>query len=265
MRSTTQRQRPSRDLSSTPVRAMRTLIPRRCRYRRQCRASSPLSAWTCSGRWRGRPRAPRTGWDARDDRREDRRVGALRAGQASGQRQPLAIDRQMTLGTRLAPIGRVRPHRIAPFLARRLALSTETRDQSSAPSAPRRSRIARCSACQTPAICQSRSRRQHVLPLPQPSTPGSACQPQPVLSTNMIPHSARRADRHGRPPLRCGGCGGRSGATSAHRSAGTSVSTFIAVERLTPSAGYATSSYWDTHAPCGGAAAAGVSKRRSST
>jgi len=176
-----------------------------------------------------RPSArPAHRWDGVDDRREDGRVGALGPGQAGDQRQPLTVDGQVPLGARFAPVGRVRPHRAAPFLARRLALATATRDQSSAPSAPTRSRIARCSACQTPATCQSRSRRHHVLPLPPPSARGSAFQPQPVFKTNRIPHNARRSHSHGRPPFRCGWCGGRSGATSAHKSSGTSVSIFIA-------------------------------------
>jgi site-specific DNA recombinase len=180
--------------------------------------------------------------DGVDDRREDGRVGALGPGQPGGQRQPLAIDGQVTFGPRLAPVGRVRSHRFAPFLARRLALSTDTRDQSSAPSWPSWSRIARCKAYQTPAACQSRRRRQQVLPLPQPSARGSAFQPQPVCSTNMIPHNARRSGSHGRPPLRCGGRGGSSGAISAHKSSGTSVSLSICRERFSPSAGYARSS-----------------------
>ncbi len=128
--------------------------------------------------------------DRFDHRREDGRVGALGPGQPGGEGQALPVHGQVAIGARLAPVGRVRPHRSAPFLARRLALSTDTRDQSSAPSAPRRSRIARCSACQTPVTCQSRSRRQQVLPLPQPIARGRAFQAHPVFRTKMIPPSA---------------------------------------------------------------------------
>ena len=56
------------------------------------------------------PARPAHRRDARDDRREDRR-----AGQAGRRRQSPALDRQLSLGARLAPSGRVRPRRAAPL------------------------------------------------------------------------------------------------------------------------------------------------------
>jgi hypothetical protein len=44
-----------------PLRAMRTLIPRWRISARSARTSYALSAWSLSGRWRGRPRLPRIG------------------------------------------------------------------------------------------------------------------------------------------------------------------------------------------------------------
>jgi hypothetical protein len=130
----------------------------------------------------------------------------------------LGVDHQMALRPRFAAIRRIRPGVFAPLLAAILAESNEARDQS------------RCSACckrlsnvwwrrsQTPAWCQSRSRRQQVMPLPQPSSCGSISQGMPLLSTKMMPVSAARSLRRGRPPLGLGGSGGNSGATTAHSS-----------------------------------------------
>ena len=125
-----------------------------------------------------------------EQRCEEEMVVAVGPGQPRREREAAAFDQEMTLGARLAAIGRMRPHRVTPIVARKLALSTETRDQSSAPSAPNRSRIARCSACQTPAACPSRRRRQQVRPLPQPRARGRAFQAHPVFKTKRLPPSA---------------------------------------------------------------------------
>ena len=121
--------------------------------------------------------------DRLHDGLEDRLVWALRPGQARRQWEAPAVDRDMPLGARLAAIGRIRADGSPPFFARRLALSTHTRDQSIRSAAPSLSRRTRWRACHTPASCQSRSRRQQVLPLPQPSASGNAFQPMPVLRT----------------------------------------------------------------------------------
>jgi hypothetical protein len=57
----------------------------------------------------------------------------------------------------------------SPRLARTLKLSRHARDQSSWPSRPSRSSNRWSSRCHIPARCQSRSRRQQVTGLPQPS------------------------------------------------------------------------------------------------
>jgi len=55
---------------------------------------------------------------------------------------------------------------------------------------------ASCSCCQTPASCQSRSRRQQVIPDPKPSSCGRNSQGIPVYSTNKMPaRTLRRASR----------------------------------------------------------------------
>lgn len=73
-------------------------------------------------------------------------------------------------------------------------------------------------ARQTPASCQSRSRRQHLMPEPQPISRGSNSYMMPVISANMMPVNQARSGTRGRPPLGLGGSGGSSGATMAHNS-----------------------------------------------
>lgn len=67
-----------------------------------------------------------------------------------------------------------------------------------------------CKRSHTPAACQSRSLRQHVMPEPQPISRGSISQGMPERSTNKMPHSAWRSETGGRP--------GRSGRRGAERS-----------------------------------------------
>ena len=50
--------------------------------------------------------------------------------------------------------------------------------------------MAWCSFCHTPAACQSRKRRQQVMPLPKPRDGGRFSQGMPVSRTNNIPLSA---------------------------------------------------------------------------
>jgi hypothetical protein len=130
----------------------------------------------------------------------------------------LALDGHMVFAAWFAPIRRVRAGLIAPPLARTLALSTLARDQSMASRAPKRSSSTRCSRCHTPARCQSRRRRQQVMPLPQPISWGSHSHGIPVCRTKMIPVSAARSGSRGRPPWGLGGSGGNSGATTVQSS-----------------------------------------------
>jgi hypothetical protein len=78
----------------------------------------------------------------------------------------------------------------------------------------------------TPARCQSRSRRQQVIPQPHPSSWGKYSQGQPVRATNRMPVSAARSGTRGRPPLGLGLCGGSKDSISNHNS---SVSNGLAI------------------------------------
>lgn len=75
---------------------------------------------------------------------------------------------------------------------------------------------------QTPALVQSRKRRQHVMPLPQFISCGSISQGMPLLSTKMIPVRQARSGTRGRPPFGFGFSGGSSGSMISHSSSGTS-------------------------------------------
>jgi hypothetical protein len=131
-----------------------------------------------------------------------------------------AVDHNMALRARFAAIRRIRAGFSAPPGAGTLAESSEARDQSIWSAAPSWSSSAWCTWCQTPASCQSRKRRQQVIPEPQPNSWGSSSQGMPVRRTKMMPVSAARFGTRGRPPLGLGGSGGSSGATMFHRSSG---------------------------------------------
>ena len=117
-----------------------------------------------------------------------------------GQGDALPVDDEVTLAARLAAVGRVRSVAAPPALAGRLAASSEHRLQSISPALPSRSSSAWWNACQMPASCQSRSRRQQVMPEPQPISCGSISQGMPLFSTNRMPvRAARSSTAGGRP------------------------------------------------------------------
>ena len=152
-------------------------------------------------------------------------VVLVRRTERKGERDAVRVGENVALGGGLAAVGRVRARRLAPLLAENEALSSAARDQSTAFARPSRSSSTRWSLAQTPACCQSRSRRQQVIPDPQPISRGSRSQPMPVRSTNTMPSRQARSGTRGRPPLGLGGSGGRSGSISRHRASETSGAT----------------------------------------
>jgi hypothetical protein len=132
-----------------------------------------------------------------------------------------SVDHKMALRARFAAIRWVRPGRFAPPGAGTLAESSEARDQSICSACPNLSNKTWCNLSQTPAACQSLSRRQQVIPLPQPISCGSISQGIPVLSTNSIPVNAARSSTRGRPPLGFGRSGGNNGLITSHNSSVT--------------------------------------------
>jgi hypothetical protein len=157
-----------------------------------------------------------------EQRLQQSAIVAVGAAQQAGERGSLPVDHNMALRARFAAVRRVRTDRIAPFLAGTAALSRAARLQSMRAAAPSRSSKARCNACQTPAACQSRKRRQQVMPEPQPSSAGSISQGMPDRSTNRMPVSAARSGTRGRPPFGLDRSTGNSGFTTAHSSSGRS-------------------------------------------
>lgn len=141
-----------------------------------------------------------------------------------------SADHKMALRAWFALIRRIRPDCLAPFLARTVAESSEARDQSISPISFSLLSNVRCNFSHTPADCQSRRRRQQVMPLPQPISWGSISHCKPVLSTNKMPVSAARLEMRGRPPLGFGGSGGKSGSIISHNS---SVSSGFAIPYFT--------------------------------
>src|SRR5262245_1777275 len=74
----------------------------------------------------------------------------------------------------------------------------------------------------TPARCQSRRRRQHVIPDPHPISCGSICQGMPLRRTNRMPVRHARSETRGRPPFGRRGGVGKNGSTRSHNRSGGS-------------------------------------------
>ena len=124
-------------------------------------------------------------------------------GQLCTERNALGIGAKMMLTARFAAIRRVATRLEPPKTARTLLESTTARDQSIRSAACNRRSSSLWSFCQTPAFCQSRSRRQQVMPLPHPNSCGKSSQPIPVFSTKRIPVRAARLLRGLRPGYFC--------------------------------------------------------------
>jgi hypothetical protein len=139
-------------------------------------------------------------------------------GQQDGERDAAPVGDEVALGARLAAVRGVRPDRTAPLFAGTDALSTQARLQSIRSASRSRRSSSRCSRFQTPASCQSRSRRQQVTPDPQPISMGSISHGMPERRTNTMPVSAARFGTAGRPPFGFGRSRGSSGAIIDHRS-----------------------------------------------
>ncbi len=152
----------------------------------------------------------------------------IRAGVFNGQRRAVAVRDQMALGAVLAAICRVRPGLRPPKSARVEQLSMIAVDQSISSAWPSSSSNARQMSSQTPAWCQSRRRRQQVIPDPQPISCGKYSHGMPVLSTKMMPVRHARSGIAGRPPS---GRGGRGGMNGSIRSQSSSMSSGLAITR----------------------------------
>ncbi len=181
----------------------------------------------------GSPARPNDGRDGIDEREQLSRVVRVGRGEADRERDAVPIHREVILGAQLATIRRVRAGRVAPLFARTLRLSTLARLQSPAASSPNQFSSVSCRRSHTLAACQSRSRRQQVVPLPQPSSLGKSRHGQPVRRTKTMPPRAARSGMRGRPVGLGGSCGSR-GSIASQRSSGTRVAAFMARHHATP-------------------------------
>jgi len=143
-----------------------------------------------------------------------------------GQGNPLPIYNQMAFRTVLASICGIRAGFTPPKRARTEQLSIAAVDQSITSACPNSSSSVCQIFCQTPVACQSRRRRQQVMPQPQPISRGRSSHWIPVLSTNRMPVRAARSAIRGRPPWGLGGSGGMRGSMRSHR---PSVSSGLAI------------------------------------
>ena len=108
-----------------------------------------------------------------------------------------------------------------PKTARTEALSMTARERSIAPILPRAFSRTSCTLGHTPIKVQSRSRRQHVTPSPDPNSGGSKFHGMPDFSTKIIPARQARSGTRGLPPLGFGLAGGNKGLMAVQSSSGT--------------------------------------------
>ena len=166
-----------------------------------------------------------------DELLEDHRVMPVGACDAEHQRDARSVSHDVTLAAELAPVGGVGARVRTPRGLGTLAPSMLARLKSRRP-APRSSASSfTCSWCHTPAACHSRSLRQHVMPLPKPSSCGKSSQAMPVRSTKRMPLRANSLSRRGRPPRGDGFTTGSSGSRRFHSA--ELISFFLLMRRRT--------------------------------
>ena len=134
------------------------------------------------------------------------------------ERDSSSFDHKMALRARFSAIRWVRAGRFAPPGAGTMPASRLARDQSNCSASASVSNSFWCSRSQTPASCQSRNRRQQVIPLPQPISIGSISQGMPVRKTNRTPARAARLETRGLPPFGFSGSGGSRDSMFCHSS-----------------------------------------------
>ena len=153
----------------------------------------------------------------------NRQLGVMDIGSGMDHRErdPFAIADEMPFRAVFPTIRGIGASFRPPKIARTELLSTTALDQSIRSAKPNSSSKTCQTFCQTPETCQSRSRRQQVMPLPHPSSGGSNSQAVLVRATNKMPVRANRSDTRGRPPLGRGFSGGRRGLILSHKPSGS--------------------------------------------
>lgn len=150
----------------------------------------------------------------------------VRPGERDGERDACAVYQLMAFRARFPAVRRVRPDR-APFLrgaplARTLTESMLARLRSISPARSNRLNSCWFNLRHTPARCQSRRRRQQVIPEPQPISCGSISHGMPLRRTKRRPGSAARSARRGRPRVLVRArAGGKSGLITSRSASST--------------------------------------------
>ena len=124
------------------------------------------------------------------------------AGQSHRQRDTIGISYQMVFRAFFAAIRRIWSGFRPPKTARTEAESTTARQKSIWSASRNLLSKTWWILSQTPAFCQSRRRRQQVMPEPQPISCGRSCHEMPVLSTKRIPVRTARSGTGFRPGYR---------------------------------------------------------------
>lgn len=161
--------------------------------------------------------------DCVDQFKQLRAVADVRRRDRCDQRDAARLRNDMVFRARFSAIRWVRAGVFTPPTARSDAESTTARDQSMRSAAWRCASSVSWSCCQTPAACQSRNRRQQVIPQPHPISCGSISHWMPVVRTKRMPVKHARSGVGFRPGLRVRrGLAGMMGSMSAHKRSSTS-------------------------------------------
>ena len=142
------------------------------------------------------------GWNGVDQRHQLSHIMPIGTGQRCGQRNAIGVRDQVMLAAGFTAIRWIGSRFFPPCIARTDEESTIARDQSMRSASARWFNRTSWTFCQTPACCQAYSRRQAVIPDPQPSSCGKYSQGRPVFSTNKIAQSALRLSMGFRPGYR---------------------------------------------------------------
>lgn len=129
-------------------------------------------------------------------------IVAVCTGQYHRKRDTIGIRYQMVFRTFFTPIRGIWACFCPPKTARTEDESTTAREKSIWSARRNLLNSNRCILSHTPAFCHSCSRRQQVIPQPQPISCGRSSQPIPVFNTNNIPVRAPRFDIGVRPGYR---------------------------------------------------------------
>lgn len=174
-------------------RAIRALMPCRRSRARQKRWSLSLARMELPGPAPGTSARTANGRDGIDHFLKERAVVLVRRRELRRQRDAGALDQKVALRARFAAVRRVRPGESAPLFAGTLALSSAARLQliTSFCAQPVEQFVMDALPYSSLLPLHSRSRRQQVMPLPQPISLGS--RPQGI--GEQVPKECRFAAR----------------------------------------------------------------------